>query len=280
MFPSHLDVLFIGSYSEPEPAFALDEAIGSGLFIHRADCFEDATRQLLKGRWQPDIIVLAVGWPGQFTTREIETLVYLAPLARVVYRVGTWCQGITTTKTLDDAVPRLIEPVADVRLQREAGELARGRATCAIARPATATFEERLNTEASAFDRCGERNVVTGVVSGDPLFREWLCEALESRGESPHACPCPRDLGEGVHRLIWDLTPWTEATLQRVREFLDRYPQTPVLSVLGFPRREHRRELQDAGVSALLAKPFLLSDLFWILDHLNTKQQTNTGLPA
>jgi hypothetical protein len=280
MFPSRLDVLVIGNSSEIRPERLAGCAKATRLGIDAAAGLDEAIAQIVAGDLRPDIIVLAVEWPGQFNTADLERLHRLVPLARIVYRLGSWCQGISTTKTLCEFVPRLGEPAADWGLERISGEMARGVVGCSLSGPATATLDERLDVEISRFQGSGDGWTVTGVVSRDRLFRECVSEALATRGDAPIACADPWDLAGRAQRIVWDLTPWGEGTSREVRAFLDRDSETPILAVLGFPRREHRRELGESGVAMVLAKPFLLSELFWSLDQLCPRRPSNAGLPA
>ena len=275
-----LDVLIIGPNRELRPEFDPCNHSIFSLRLHTAENLKAAVRDFLNCGLQPDVIILVFEWPGQYSVETVEALTFAAPLARVVCQLGSWCQGISTTKSLDDFAPFVWEPVADLGILRESTQLAFGHARCSLVKPITATREERLTNDAALWETFSEQNTLTGVVSTDPHFRQWICEVLEKRGETPREAQSPENLDGSPYRLIWDLAPWQESTTSRVRDFLGRFPDSYVIGVLNFPRREHRQELRRAGVPLLLAKPFLLANLFWALDQTRASQQTQTSMSA
>ena len=54
---------------------------------------DSASAALAAGLLSPDVIVVAQAFPGQFSHRAIDRLRRLAPLARVVGLLGSWCEG-------------------------------------------------------------------------------------------------------------------------------------------------------------------------------------------
>ena len=67
---------------------------------------EMAEAALCEGKVMPDLIVIAQTFPGQFSHQAVERLRRLAPLARVVGLMGSWCDGEMRTGSPWPAVVR------------------------------------------------------------------------------------------------------------------------------------------------------------------------------
>ena len=89
---SELTVLLLGSTARREfrEARALLESQGRVTVAGEA---ESAAGLLADGQLAPDLIVVAQAFPGQFSAEAVDRLRALAPLARVVGLMGSWCEG-------------------------------------------------------------------------------------------------------------------------------------------------------------------------------------------
>ena len=68
---------------------------------------EKAEAILAAGRFVPDVIVVAQAFPGQFSLDEIDRIRGLAPLARLLGLLGSWCEGEVRTGLPWPAVIRI-----------------------------------------------------------------------------------------------------------------------------------------------------------------------------
>ena len=139
----------------------------------------------------PDVIVVAQAFPGQFSHQAIDRLRRLAPLARVVGLMGSWCEGEMRTGLPWPGAVRTYWHQWAARCDRELRRLAEGEC-CSWTLPPTATEEERLLADAE----CGRAHspTVGGQSNCHPsaalvLIRarshemaEWLSAACRSRG--------------------------------------------------------------------------------------------------
>jgi hypothetical protein len=145
--PSPLSILFLGDPSRPEFQQARASLNTWGVVAEFADA-DTATAALGKGRVLPDAIVVAEASPGQFSHRAIDGLRRLAPLARILGLMGSWCEGETRSGSPWPAAVRTYWHQWPTRCNRQLRRLALGEA-CSWALPATATDEERLLTDLS-----------------------------------------------------------------------------------------------------------------------------------
>ena len=102
-----------------------------------------ATAALASGEVVPDVIVVAQAFPGQFSHGAIDGLRQLAPLARILGLMGSWCEGELRSGLPWPATMRAYWHQWPVRCQREFHRLAEGQCS-SWALPPTATEEERL----------------------------------------------------------------------------------------------------------------------------------------
>ena len=96
-------VLLIGDEHHPEFRAATDWLREHTELIVAATG-DDARGELARRRGvddgpplEPDVMVVAQSRPGQFAAQDLEQLLGLAPLARLVALLGSWCEGETRT---------------------------------------------------------------------------------------------------------------------------------------------------------------------------------------
>ncbi len=68
-------------------------AIAASGGVRELTDLDSAAAALRAGEVGPDVIVVAQAFPGQFSHEAIDRLRRLAPLARVVGLMGSWCEG-------------------------------------------------------------------------------------------------------------------------------------------------------------------------------------------
>jgi CheY-like chemotaxis protein len=75
---------------------------------------------------------------------------------------------------------------------------------------------------------------------------------------------------------VWDATPerlHDEVAVARLKR-LTR--EAPIVAVVGFPRADDVRRARQAGVSAVVSKPYLVRDLLWQLEQAISSDSPHT----
>jgi len=226
----------------------------------------DAACAILAGEDPFDLIVVAEDHPGQYSDEAIDRLRRLAPLARVVGLLGSWCEGESRTGRPWPGAIRVYWHQWLPRFGRESARLDAG-ALGSWSLPVTASDEERML--ALADEPFSKRTGRIAVCSSEFAMQDWLCagcrragySAVWLRGSGPHAL-------ENAAAGIFDAADSSDSQYEALRRLADDLRPAPVLALLGFPRVEDRDRALAAGAAAVLSKPLLLEDLFWQLDRL------------
>lgn len=224
----------------------------------------EAAAVLVAGEVVPDVIVVAQAFPGQFSHQAIDHLRRLAPLARIVGLMGSWCEGEMRTGSPWPGAARTYWHQWAARSGRELRRLAQ-RQSCSWALPPTATEEERLLASAAeSWPRC-EGAVVIHTRSRE--MADWLSAACRSRGlAAVWQRPPTIARAEGATAAIFDGDDLREDEYRELRQLTASVHPAPVIALLAFPRVEDRRRAASAGAAAVLSKPLAVEDLFWELD--------------
>lgn len=273
-----VSVLFVGDRERGEFADVFAWLRDNARLAVAADC-SAAAGHLSGGDFDPELIVVAQSWPGEFSPREIDRLRRAAPLARVSELLGSWCEGETRTGRPAGGTLRNYWHQWLPRMAPEFARAARGERSI-WSLPPTATDDERLvaagaehrltgNTagEVAGKDRAGRGLIAILLQNG--MMARALCDACPTRG---YACAwLPRGRGSylsGVRALVWDapsaVDSWAETLVSLGREWRN----TPIVALASFPRIEDVARLRAAGAAAVVSKPMLLDDLFWQLEQL------------
>ena len=212
-------------------------------------------------------IVLAQAYPGQFAVAAMDRLHGLAPLARLIAILGSWCEGESRSgRPLPGAV-RIDWHEVPARICREFPLWSQADG-CAWRLPATATDEERLlaSLRAAAARRRAGRYLHAAARNGSPLRRclprGRLCDSL--------AASAPSDARAGAVAAIYDAASLDAAPAAELRRLAADVSPAPVLAVLDAPRIQDVSLARSLG-AALLAKPFRVDELLWQLANLSPK---------
>jgi hypothetical protein len=297
--PLPLTILLVGDATRPEfrDARAQLERRGS---VDAFDNVDAAVVALEQGRVAPDVIVVTQAFPGQFSHAAIERLRRVAPLARVVALLGSWCEGEMRSGRPWPAVRTYWHQWAP-RCRRQFQHLVRGE-SCSWALPPTATEEERVLADASGqWPVASGRNEVDSwqsavgseseITSPQPLApspssnppspfplppssfvlirsrsREmwsWLSAACRTRGG---AAVWQRDGNVveaiGATAAIFDATDFGATESAELRRLAAALQPAPVVALLSFPRIEDHHRAIQSGASVVLSKPVAVEDLF------------------
>lgn len=213
-----------------------------------------------------DVIVLAQAYPGQFSHADVDRLRELAPLARIVALLGSWCEGEMRTGRPWPATVRTYWHQWPARAQQELRRLAAG-CCSAWALPATATEEERLLADA---DRpLPEGRGLIAVFSRVFALADWLAAACNRCGYGTVWLRQPSGAEvQGATAVIFDGSECQGEELDDLRRLAAELAPAPLVALLDFPRPEDCDRVLAAGAAAVLAKPLHLADLFWQLERV------------
>lgn len=279
-------VLMLGDWERAEfaPAAALTRSLCRVTAL--ADP-RDAAQWLAQGGGSaefmvPDLLAIALAYPGQFSVDDIEAMRAQIPLTPIVAVTGAWCDGELRTGTPWPGVVRVAWHQWSERFPPEAASLAAGRAS-AWALPNTATAEERLLFSAvasGAADHPARLPGLVAIVSDHRETADWLMAVCRARGwpavympsrEAPPAlvaegqwtAPSPTHAIalQGVGLVVWDVGPIGSTTLAAWQQMAPIFHGAPVLALVGFPRPDDMRRLTAAGAAAVISKPLATGEL-------------------
>ena len=262
---AEISILVVGSTdrSEFREARAVLDALGQ--VAATADA-ESACSALEAGRLTADLIVVAQAYPGQFSTEAVDRLRCLAPLARVVGLLGSWCEGETRSGQPWPAAVRIYWHQWPAQAGQEIARLRAG--TCsAWSLPITASEEERLLLLAE--EPVAKREGLIALSTPDFEMHDWLQAACVQRGYATMWVLPHRPVStEQVTAAIFDGNECRgeeQASLERLAAALG---PVPIVALLDFPRIDGRDRALAAGAQAVLSKPLLIDDLFWQINRL------------
>jgi DNA-binding NarL/FixJ family response regulator len=211
----------------------------------------------------PDVIVLAESYPGQFSAAAIDRLRTLAPLARIVALLGSWCEGETRTGRPCPGAVRVYWHQGCPRSAQELARIAQGRVS-SWTLPATATEEERLLTT-SEFPLPTGQGLVA-IHTPHASMAEWLSAACRLGGYSTVRLDGPRWAQvAGVAAGVFDATDLGPLESERLTRMAHQLGRPPIVALLDFPRTTDRDRALACGATAVLSKPLVLEDLLWCL---------------
>jgi DNA-binding NarL/FixJ family response regulator len=260
-----LSILVVGSTERSEFRDALDALSGRGSVVAVADPVA-AAALLASGEPAVDLIVIAQSHPGEFSAEAVDRLRGLAPLARIVALLGSWCEGETRTGRPWPGVIRVYWHQWPARAGQELERLRSGvRSSWAL--PSTASEEERLL--AFADEPWPKREGLIAIVSRGFESQDWLAAACRRIGcQTVWLCPPALSVPGQVAAILFDATDAKGEELRQLQSLADSNPPTPILVLMDFPRAEDRDRVLAAGARAVLSKPLLVEDLLWHLDQV------------
>jgi hypothetical protein len=265
---STLSILFLGNAdrSEFQQARASLDRWGA------VQCFADAdsaAAALSEDRVSPDVLVVAQSFPSEFSHQAIDRLRRLAPLARVLGLLGSWCEGEMRSGSPLPATVRTYWHHWPARSDRQFCRLAMGQ-SCSWGLPSTATDEERLLAEAAERSREDEPGQVL-IRSSSREMADWLAAACRGRGLTAVWQRGPTDArGEGAIAGVFDGTDLCCDECEALGRFVIALRPAPTIAILSFPRIEEQQRALSAGASFVLSKPLLMGDLLETLELAST----------
>lgn len=258
-----VSVLVIGETDREEFREASD-ALRPTEYVRHVPDLDAAAALLADEETAADVIVLAQAYPGQYPAESIDRLRQLAPLARIVALLGSWCEGESRSGRPVPGVVRVPWHQFPARSARELARLADGFGSV-WGLPATAGEDERVL--ASAERALPQSEGLVAVYSPEFEMYDWLAEAVRRRGQSAVWLRPRQPIHvRGARAAVFDGLECDGEELDTLRRLAARVHPAPVVALMPFPRTQDCDRVRAAGASALLAKPLAIDDLFWHLD--------------
>jgi len=217
-------------------------------------------------------IVLAQTYPDQFSVVAIDRLRKLAPLARLIAILGSWCEGEPRSGHPLQGVIRIYWHQAAVRLRREFAGGADGTRRVpatfetegsAWRLPATASDEERLL--AAVHLPLPKGNGLVAIWTRLPEMEGLLSDACR-RGGYATVWLHPRQPArvQGAVAAVYDGALLDAAGLAELSQLTAAVSPARVVALLDAPRIQDVRPARTLGAT-VLAKPFRVDELLYLL---------------
>jgi CheY-like chemotaxis protein len=243
--------------------------------LRRVKTAEEGRNCLAEGPW-PEAVVIAQSRPGQFSSRQIESLHAASPLSRLVALLGSWCEGeMRSGKPWPGVIrvlwhqwqPRLIPPLApDSAPHCTLWEL-----------PRTAPVAEQY--AAAADVAWPKRDGLVAIHAPTVHNYEQVRDVCRQAGYSTLWLP-PNQTVHASHvaAAIWDGVACDEIGDPQLRAVVAQHRPAPVIAMLDYVRRQDYERARSAGAAAVIAKPFLVYDLLWHLEtHVSHAAESRTS---
>jgi len=263
----HLNAVVMGDTgpAEFQPVVELVRRRLGGAAL-RWDSDFSAFRRSTESGWWPELIIVLQAWPDQYRATEVEELISLCPLARIVCCFGPWCDSDGRTRSIWPPGVRVPAAAFASRFEHELALLS-GSRDVGSPLPLTAS-----RTEAFEFDFArpiAPRPVTLdgSAVSPDRRFREMVAAALQKSGLS---------VGElsdtnPPAAVVFDADPWDGDRAAALAQIRGAHPRSQLVACVGFSRPHVEAELRDAGADAVW---FKLSPLADLIDCLTAASQS------
>ena len=266
-------VLAIGNLEHAEFC-ATAELLRGGTDLVVCGSLEYATNWLYAANPPPQWIVIFQSLPGQVTRDVLGVLWRLAPLARIVRVLGSWCEGEIRTGQPWPGAVRMYWHQAPARVAAALSAVTAGRAPWPLA--STATDEDRLIFVPKTAPSRGERLV--GIRTQTLGMAESLADACSTEGfQTVWLQPGRRIFVRGLQACLWDFAHLSDFEFDSMSEFHAQNPEVQVIALVNFPRLEDDKRAQMAGATSIVSKPLMLDDLFWTLNEVLPGEQEQAG---
>lgn len=276
-----LRVLMVGDSRAREFCGSL-EFLRASAEVTSAKDLAEAVSLTTRGEFAPDLIVLAQGFPRQFRAGLVEQLRGSLPTAHFVALLGSWCEG-------EERTGEPLPGVQRIYWHRFAGWWAAQQRVLAAGRcpdwgqPVTAAEDDRqmaASRRETALPQVRKTPQSTIAVAASQCeMTDLLCETCRQWGYAAVGLNPREQLPMAqVAAVIWDCRDAEDlAELLRLKR---HFGEVPVVAVTNFPRWQHRQQLADAGVAALLSKPLRIDELQAVLEPLLKPEASEVAAPV
>jgi len=201
----------------------------------------------------PVVIVLAVARPGQFPVAEVERIHNVAPLARLVVLLGSWCEGETRTGQPWAGVIRVYWHQWAHRAPVEFARLLKPQQASGWKLPRTASNAERL---LAAPPQPIPLSLRTAIWAEDAAAYAAVADAVRATGSTAVRVENASEAAD-FDLLIFDAPDFRADTQQLLKTFVQS--TAPCIALMNFPRSH---EVATAAPRCVVSKPYLLTDLW------------------
>ena len=233
-------VRMLGDWKQPEFASAIEYLRREAKLANSASRITGSKGGRLRPI-DPDLILLVASRPGRFSAAEVESLQRRFPQTRLVALLGSWCEGEVRPGHPWPGVTRIYAHQWQARLPQE-----------------LAIRQQRAVTKIKA--QLSRRLV--GIATAQYANFAALATVCRSIGQEVVWLPANRPLPvQRVDAILYDATLELPAELAHLKQLREQLVRPPVVLLLDFPRPSDLELASQAGVSAVLARPYLLTDL-------------------
>ncbi len=262
-------ILCIGRVNRSEFHEVLPVLEPWGTLVTSLDTSE-ALAALARESSTPDLIVIVQSYPGEFTDSQIDTLRQVAPLARLVAVLGTWCEGEMRTGSPWPGAVRVYWHQWPQQGRAELERLMTGRESL-LNLPPTTSEEERCLAVGIRRNRCEPARSASDSSSAAPLVEivtehydvfDCLAAACRDRGyasywrrshSDPHRNPPAAILFDAAGEPDLELARFCQVRAGRL---------APAVVLADFPRIADRNRFVRAGAAGVVSRPYCWEDLF------------------
>lgn len=208
------------------------------------------------------LIVVAQSRSNQFDQEVIDALVAGNPLTPVVMLLGSWCEG-------ERRSDRPVEGVKHVYWHQWRGQFTKfcqqmsQDGVSLWHTPPTENDADRVVSEITDRQPIPSLSgAVIGISVSDRATFETISHGVNAVGGKAKWVEHTSwiNLSASVEIICVDANSFDAALKRRVRWLKNQASHVPMIALLNFPRREEIEELKRLGISAVISKPFELSD--------------------
>lgn len=247
-----IDALIVGPWRQSEFQLAVRSIEPWHDFPH-VESVPEACRALAQSDVAPELILIAQPLPGLVRQNDVDQLQQLAPLARIVVVVGSWCEGGLRTDSPPTGVLRLYWYELASWWHAAQDRLSAGKFP-SWSLPLDHLQAGRFCSDAS----CLDLSHTVAVHADDFSVFETLAESLRLANAIPNWAN--REPFTKATAGIFDGGQLDAQQLEQLREFCTQV-EGKVTLLLDFPRREHYEKALKAGASTVLGKPYVVEEL-------------------
>jgi hypothetical protein len=219
----------------------------------------------------PEIILLAQPRPSVEDQPTIDRLLTLAPLTRIIAVPGAWCEGELRTGRPLHGAHRLYWHELPAWWRESQARLAAGRPPLWSAPPDSRPLLTSPPQGEDPLQRSGRPPKHIAINTPHQAAYESLAAALTPNGWRPAWIPRHRPFPPNAapfQAAIFDAAQLDPSELASLQSFATPIAPShiPLIVLLDFPRPEHINAARAAGATAILGKPYQVSDLLRQLD--------------
>ncbi|HAA72875.1 MAG TPA: hypothetical protein DCE55_27295 [Planctomycetaceae bacterium] len=272
--------LLVGNSEHPEFAVAL-----CWLRAHlelTVSASLDLALQHLRAKENPQLILLVQSRRNEISQHQIEQLHRMAPLARLVGLLGSWCEGEVRSGEPWKGVQRIYWHQWTPQLIDTASGREPHRSKTWVL-PRTTTPAERLLCAQE--HHCTPQSGLIGISALSFIDFETLADACQARGlatvwlvEPGLADPDTVHYAD-LSAILCNGGTSHRQDVHRVTHLAQKFPGLPIIAVVGYPRLDDQQRLLAAGACQMVSKPYLLDELLTALEKSTGIFQDGT-LPA